>query len=315
MTALFLGLDVGGSRTRAVLVDADGREVGRSTHPGANAAVNGPSVVAARLVDAISAALTDAERRSAPDAERRSADIAGCVIGLSGYRALEESERAHIADACREASAPHCPVTLLPDAVIAFASGTAKPTGSVLIAGTGAIACRIDGHRVAATAGGLGWLLGDEGGGFWLGKEAIRRTAESLRRGTSAGPLAEAVFAAASLKEHSVEALLRWTYERPPQHLAALAPLLGPAAEAGDPLAMQLIADAARALADLVASVAIAGEPVVLAGSVATRSATVHDLLVAEIGVTREVLSGTDAALAAAHLALVRGPALLGQRC
>ncbi|MEK8110359.1 hypothetical protein NKG94_50635 [Micromonospora sp. M12] len=55
-----------------------------------------------------------------------------------------------------------CPVTMVGDAVTAFAAGTSAPSGAVLIAGTGAVAARIDDRRVSRTADGLGWLLGDE---------------------------------------------------------------------------------------------------------------------------------------------------------
>ncbi len=63
---------------------------------------------------------------------------------------------------------------VLSDAETAFASATAEPDGTVLVAGTGSIAGRIRDRRMTTTTGGYGWLLGDEGSAFWLGRQAVR---------------------------------------------------------------------------------------------------------------------------------------------
>src|SRR4051794_889639 len=76
---------------------------------------------------------------------------------------------------------------------IAFASATPAPSGTVLIAGTGTVATRITDGVITATAGGLGWLLGDEGSGFWLGRAAVRATVEFLSGRADAPVLASLV--------------------------------------------------------------------------------------------------------------------------
>lgn len=63
----------------------------------------------------------------------------------------------------------------------------------MVIAGTGSVAARIEDHRLVASAGGHGWLLGDEGSAFWLGREAVRATLHALDRGRTDGDLVTAV--------------------------------------------------------------------------------------------------------------------------
>ena len=79
-----------------------------------------------------------------------------------------------------------CPYAILGDALVAFASTTTATEGRLLISGTGSIAVSIRGRRIVDTAGGYGWLLGDDGSGFWLGQQAVRVVVDTLR-GRGAG--------------------------------------------------------------------------------------------------------------------------------
>ncbi|WP_327251036.1 N-acetylglucosamine kinase [Streptomyces sp. NBC_01244] len=290
-----LGLDVGGTTTRAVALDEYGRLLGRGTAPGGNPASHGTATALARLADAVRQALGGADPGL----------VSRCLIGLSGYRALGDrtARDAFATDAGRAFGLhPGTPVLLTSDAVIAFAAGTSSPSGTVLIAGTGSIACRVERGVVTRTSGGLGWLLGDEGGGHWLGREAVRRALAALRGGASTGPLVAAVLARSGCHDH--DSLIRWAYQGSPQHLAALAPLLAPAAEQGDPAALGAIELAVRHLRDITrdANQGHLDGPVVLAGSVATSPGPLRDLLTQSL--TRAgaaaVLLAHDPALAAA---------------
>ncbi|MCX5208454.1 hypothetical protein OG689_03940 [Kitasatospora sp. NBC_00240] len=290
-----LGLDVGGTTTRAVALDEHGQVLGRGTAPGGNPASHGVATALARLADAVRQALDGADPGR----------VTHCLIGLSGYRALGDPAAvdAFAADARRAfALQPGTPLQLTSDAVIAFAAGTSDPDGTVLIAGTGSIACRVEHGVVTRTSGGLGWLLGDEGGGQWLGREAVRRALAGLRDNASTGPLVGAVLARTGCHDHG--SLLRWSYRGTPQHLSTLAPLLGPAAEQGDPEAVAAIDLAAHHLCRIARDVNddhLHG-PVVLAGSVATGPGPLqHRLrqLLSRAGATA-VLLADDPALAAA---------------
>ncbi|WP_329565484.1 N-acetylglucosamine kinase [Kitasatospora sp. NBC_01266] len=288
MNPLFLGLDAGGSWTRAVVLDAAGQELGRATTAGANPTARG----VAAAVDSLASAALPALRGLAADA------VAGCVVGLAGLRTL--ADRAAFAERCRTAFAIEARVRLLPDAVTAFAAGTEQRAGTVLIAGTGASCCQVSECRVVRAGGGLGWLLGDEGSGFWLGREALRHA-----HAEPGGPLGAAVLRHCGAA--GPDELLPWAYDGPPRRLAELAPLVSAAAEAGDRAALAIAEAAAGHLARLVRATASATGPLVLAGSVAASPGPVRERLLALLG--GPVAIAGDPALAAARLALRAGSA------
>ncbi|MGI5215489.1 BadF/BadG/BcrA/BcrD ATPase family protein [Plantactinospora sp. CA-290183] len=156
-TPLVLGGDGGGTTTRAAVATVDGQVVG--------AAGPGPEIRSppAEAADALAAAVGEALGDHDPTR------VVGGVIGLAGVSRLAEPEVAAVyADRWRRIGL-RCPMRPVGDAVVAFAAGTPAVTGSVLIAGTGAVAAEVRDATVGRTADGLGWLLGDEGSGFWLG--------------------------------------------------------------------------------------------------------------------------------------------------
>lgn len=292
---LLLGLDVGGTGSRGVVTDPAGRRLGSARDAGGNPQSRGGEVAAARIGGVLRAALGGLDPAGA----------AVCVIGLAGYRRFAtEAARAEFVRHCRAAAGPAAPDTLRillrPDAEVAFAAGTGAPDGVVLVAGTGSVACRIDRRRVTATRGGLGWLLGDEGSGAWLGREAARHTARALEEDTPDGLCAEVLAELglpAGRPAEALSGLLRAVYDAPSTAPARLAPLVGRAAAAGDPAASRIVARAAAHLAALVRAALPAGGPsgpVVLAGAVAASPGPVRDAL------TADLLSGPSALGAAA---------------
>jgi N-acetylglucosamine kinase-like BadF-type ATPase len=161
-----------------------------------------------------------------------------------------------------------------------FHSGTAALDGYALIAGTGTVAARIRRGRLDRVVGGKGWLLGDAGGGFWIGHAVARAVVASLDGQAPDTALTELMLEALGIKggtrNHSVqEATLRQLvsalYARPPISLADFAPLAFAAYE--DPVARPILISAAAALADLLSAVRakdLSG-PVVVGGSVMVR--------------------------------------------
>ena len=174
-----LGLDVGGTSSRALLLDASGRRVGYGKAAGGNPAAHGTEVAAANIGRALEPALRGIDP----------AQVAGAVIGMAGAGALERA----VFDLMWASAGLRPAPRVTGDLGIAFAAGTAEPCGTVLIAGTGAIAARIEDGEPTVIADGLGWLLGDEGSGFWLGREAARVAARALSRGEADGQLVRLV--------------------------------------------------------------------------------------------------------------------------
>ncbi|MGP3957106.1 N-acetylglucosamine kinase [Nonomuraea sp. 3N208] len=299
---LALGVDAGGTSSRAGLFTVDGEPVGRGRAAGANPVTLGMDRACANLTAAVDGAVP---RALLPQVE-------SVVVGLAGHpgrcRALAEQ-------VFRRLLPEGPPVRVVGDVVTAFAAGMAAPSGTVLIAGTGAIAAKITNHERTATADGYGWLLGDEGSAFWIGHAAARTTIRALSAaGHAAAPAEHGKLVALVVHrllprragEDAVEELAAAVHAAPPLALAELAPLVTQAAEAGDPAAGSIVAEAASRLARTAAEVHEPGLPIVLAGSVLTGSAPVRrsvtELLTGETVAIAGDPAGAAAWLAAAPL-------------
>ncbi|RSS47214.1 ATPase, partial [Streptomyces sp. WAC07061] len=166
-------------------------------------------------------------------------------------------------------------VHVLADSEVAFAAAPGTPPdGLVLVAGTGAAAVRIRSHRLAAAADGCGWLTGDDGSGFWIAREGLRRALRGLDgRGpaTALLPRLAAAFGAgpAPADPYALRYVLidgpRTAAE--PARLARLCPVVFDAAADGDPVAEGILDEAAGLLAESAAALRPRrGEPLVTVG-------------------------------------------------
>lgn len=144
-----LGIDAGGSGTRVVLVHGE-----QVTELPAGPPMN------ALLTDDIAGQLA-AMIGAAPD-------VAAIGIGMPGLR----SSAVAVSLGSVLAASAGRPVTVTGDGAIAQAGAFRGGPGIVVIAGTGSAAVGWDGSR-RARAGGHGFLLGDEGSAYWLGREAV----------------------------------------------------------------------------------------------------------------------------------------------
>ncbi|MFC6021967.1 N-acetylglucosamine kinase [Plantactinospora solaniradicis] len=257
MTApLVLGADCGGTTTRVVLSTLDGRIVGQGRALAGNPVATDPAEAAAALAAAGRAALggTDPAR------------VVGAVVGLAGVARLADPQVAAVYAEQWTGLGLTCPMRPVGDAVVAFAAGTTAASGTVLIAGTGAVAAEVRDGTVGRIADGLGWLLGDEGSGFWIGLAAAKLTARALYRAPPAGALAGAL--CERLDTTDPDAFVTGIYQLGRDHVAALAPLVTRAARDGDPAAAGLLDTAADRLTDTLLSLPPGPGPVVLAGGV-----------------------------------------------
>ncbi|AGL20095.1 N-acetylglucosamine kinase [Actinoplanes sp. N902-109] len=275
---LVVGVDAGGTGSRAVLARSDGTVVGRGcAGPGNLFTPHGPTSIGT----AIRAALGNHDP----------ALVAAAVVGAAGVSALGSHPE------FRSSLGLSCPVDVVGDAVTAFAAGVSDPGGAVLIAGTGAVAARIENWQVGRTADGLGLLLGDEGSGAWLGLQAVRAAARAFGSDDS---LVAAVIAHTGAR--SCDDLVRWAGRQPPSAFAALAPLV---CGSGDGAAVQILGEAVTRLVATLTELGPPDGPVVLAGGLLTRPTPVrHGVLAALPGVP--LSTSRDPAVGAAWLALRR---------
>lgn len=239
--AWFLGIDGGGTRTTAVLIDEEGHVRGRGE--------GGPCNIATLVDNAVAEAI-----RTAASAAREAADIGpevvldGVCAGVAGHTA--KGRRAAFA-----AALPHLVrarrTRIEPDFTIAFWGATGGRPGIVLIAGTGAVAFGRNAAGVYRRADGRGFLLGDLGSAYWIGAQAAAATLESLQGCAPASGLTRAVLDACGASDGAD--LVQWTYsEIRPARLAALAPLVIEHAQREDEHAVRILSQAAGHLADSV---------------------------------------------------------------
>ncbi|MFI1483929.1 BadF/BadG/BcrA/BcrD ATPase family protein [Streptomyces sp. NPDC020747] len=169
---LVVGLDAGGTRTRAVLASAvDGRVLGQGVAGPGNALTVPVPLLTDHLAEAVALAVPEPDRA-------RVVAVAGGFAGAA-ETAPDEPGRlnalAALTAALRRLGIAADSVGVSSDIEAAFASAPGTPAdGLALVAGTGVVAMRITDRRCALTVGGDGWLLGDDGGGFWIGRSAVR---------------------------------------------------------------------------------------------------------------------------------------------
>jgi N-acetylglucosamine kinase-like BadF-type ATPase len=133
------------------------------------------------------------------------------------------------------------------DAEIALLGGTGGEPGIIIIAGTGSIAFGRNAQRKTARAGGWGYIFGDEGGGFDLARQALRRALQYEEGWGPATLLHQALLEVSGAA--TANALLHSFYNQfDRKQIATYAKLVTAAAEGGDPVAIGILKTAAEDL-------------------------------------------------------------------
>jgi glucosamine kinase len=266
----FLGVDGGASKTLAVVVDAQGQERGRGIAGSSNYAAVGLEHALSQLHLAIEQAINQSQCQL---------PFGAAWLGMAGVDRPEDTALL----------LPHLQtlagtIRLTNDAELLL-SALDQAVGVALIAGTGSIALGRDRHGTTTRAGGWGHILGDEGSGYEIGRQALQVAA---RAADGRGPTTTLL----------VRILQHWGLRRPDDlfeqvyqkaekaDIARLTTLVFAAAQAGDHPASKIIQLAAGelALAALTACRALdfPDEPVPLALG--------GGLLIQEVGFRRQVL-------------------------
>jgi N-acetylglucosamine kinase-like BadF-type ATPase len=154
-----LGIDAGGTKTMCLLADGKGQIVGEARGGGANLQAAGELEVEKVLHHVMDAAIGDRDVRPA-----------AICLGIAGVDRPEDTAAVH---GIMRRIGFKAEVIVVNDALVALVAGAGDAEGVVVVAGTGSIAYGRDASGRAARAGGWGYLLGDEGGGFWIGRAAL----------------------------------------------------------------------------------------------------------------------------------------------
>ena len=164
---LVLGVDGGGTKTHAIIMDERARVLGEGTA--------GPSNPMRVGITSAASAIREAVDHACAEAHVQRADIVAAEVGLAGVRRGDLRQRMQEALTGLGINS----IEVVTDADIALFGATDGEPGLVIIAGTGSICCGINAQRKHICAGGWGPLAGDEGSGSWIARKALQSIARS----------------------------------------------------------------------------------------------------------------------------------------
>jgi len=223
-----LGVDGGGSLTRCVVADLSGRLLARGIAGPSNPMTGGVEASVEAIIKAVEAAASRCGVRR----------FGAACLGVAGV------ERPYGRDAIRRGFAARGlseRLLVVSDAAAALAGATGGEVGVVVVAGTGSIAYGVNAEGETARAGGWGWMVGDEGSGYDIGRRAM---AAALRAYDGRGEptmLAEKVKGALNLGDFRELVDRLYVTGMKGNEIASLAPTVAEAAERGDDVAAHIL--------------------------------------------------------------------------
>ncbi|MFK4824620.1 BadF/BadG/BcrA/BcrD ATPase family protein [Paenochrobactrum sp. BZR 588] len=231
MSQFFIGIDGGGTGSRAVVADKSGTILGRGTSGAANI-VTDPEQSTKHILEAVHKAFDMA----ALDTSLYAQSVA--ILGLAG---------ANIANA-RDAILSQMPFAhseIVSDGLIALQGALGDEDGTVIILGTGSAYVTRIGENIS-WRGGWGFQLSDLGSGARLGRSLLQEVLLSYDCIIPASPLTEHVMAQFG---HEPAQLVEFAKTARPSAYAAFAPDIFIHADQGDQVALKVIEQAAADIA------------------------------------------------------------------
>jgi N-acetylglucosamine kinase-like BadF-type ATPase len=247
MKRYVLGIDGGGTKTQAVIVDEEGYVQGWG--------IGGPSNYDDVGAEKAQAGIGEAVQMARQRASLPETPFDSVFLGMAGV--VSEKDRSVIRTIAQQLNlAGEQNIDIDHDCRIALAGGLSGRAGMVLIAGTGSSCYGQNAAGESWLAGGWGHLISDEGSSYWLGIQAMRCAAASHDGRLN------------SILKALVQDHLQLTEMRDIMHrlyvkgmsraqVASLAPLVICAAREGDQIALSLLEQGASDLADIVNAVAV----------------------------------------------------------
>lgn len=284
----FLGIDAGASATQWVL--HDGREImARGAAGPMDGHISRPES-RTRMHDTLGQIATECN-----------SDITAVVIGLTGI-AETDNERAETLKIFGGVF-PVARVELLSDIHLAYRVHFAQSSGVLLYAGTGAVACTKIGDELVRV-GGWGYLLGDEGAGYWIGREAIRALMMYIDRSEKTAPGSLEYDVAKAIEGGTWADVKHFVYGNNRSEIAALAQIVF--RHQSEESAIKILGSAAKHLVELVNRVdEITGDsylPVIFTGGTSRGEGPLNNFLMQQLA-ERITISHRDIAEGAALLA------------
>lgn len=257
--AYAIGVDGGGTSTRARLTRVDGAVLGEG-RSGPSGLLQGHEQAWQNIEQAIQQAVHHAGLR------RAQLDAHNTTLGLG----LAGANEAALRQSFLEANPGFSHLHVESDAFVALLGAHGGKPGAIVIAGTGSVGHALFANGRRAIAGGWGFPSGDEGSGAWLGLHAANLAQRALDRRHPNSALARAVLAATGGTHAS---LLNWSCQAGQAEFARLAPLVFDC-EANDRYAGALLREAVGAIERIASALDAQGSlPLTVLGSVGQRLA------------------------------------------
>jgi N-acetylglucosamine kinase-like BadF-type ATPase len=232
--SFLLGIDGGGSKSAVTI--SDGVSV-LATHTAGGCNLTSVSKEQARI------ALGEAVQGALSAAGISARDIDSVCAGVAGGAAPEVA--ANITQILA-GLLPLAAIQVVGDTAIALEAAFAGEPGMICIAGTGSVAYGRNQRGEVARAGGWGRIVSDEGSGHWIGMHAVSQCLRALDMGRSSQLIT-------GIMEYwgivTREQLVQRCHREQPPNFAELFPVVLAIAEAGDPLASELLTAAGFELA------------------------------------------------------------------
>ena len=244
---IYLGVDGGGTKTEAVLIDGDGKVIGQGQAGGSNPAVFGVKKSLDNIATAIQKTL-----KNFPD----TADIPTC-LAIAGVNTKKE------ADNFSKAAFLHPSLSkiisknsiVVNDTQAALRAGTNDKNAVVLIAGTGSNCFGKNENGQSAKSGGRDFILSDEGSGYAIGLSALKAVTKMSDGRASMSVLKDLLFS--HLKINSIDQLTEIVNSKPwnKTDIANIAPVVDFAFGKGDKKPKEIIEKAVEDLFDMIFAV------------------------------------------------------------
>lgn len=232
-----IGIDGGGTKTEAVAYSLDGIELGRGLSGFGNMLL-GDEKALMNIAQAVMECMSNVEKNS-PSGE--------CVMLYSGIAGIDSGNNREKLEAILH-NQFNIRARAVNDAELALAALLKGEDGVLTISGTGSISYGIyNGDR--ARAGGWGHLLGDEGSGYFIAMQGFKNIAKEHDMGLSIGGLSRAFMD--KLNITNAEEIKKIIYSSQKGDIAAFAPLVASAAEAGDAAAAKILTQAGMDLSEI----------------------------------------------------------------
>lgn len=232
-----IGVDGGGTKTEASAYDSIGKVIATAIKGFANL-LNNEEIALNNIISSIKE-ITE---------KLGTEELNGVYLGIAGSEVGENSKI--ISDTIKRELKIDCVV--MNDAEIALKAMLKGKDGILTIAGTGSVAFGIN-DNISLRCGGWGNLLGDEGSGYKISIDAIKRMIYEEENSIEKSELTKKIME--YLEINSVEEVTKFVYSSTKDEIASLTPIVARLGESGDEIAAEILVNEGRELAKTVENV------------------------------------------------------------